>query len=214
MTETLTKQEFSLYSLLYLKFEKNEFDLNSIRWYFSKQMLKKLIFKLNEAGWIKTIKKGIYKCIVPENAIQGLFKQKTEEALEKAELKYCFSKASAAEIWSNQTYIQRSWEYSPFFVKVLKKDLKKWEKFLDSEGINFFIDKPANIVGEFIILKPVSSIKVFLHNKKPVESLKETIKFCEQNKDSFEYILAYFSKKYNKKTSASKEMLNKVREAI
>lgn len=214
MTETLTKQEFSLYSLLYLKFRKNEFDLNSIRWYFSRQMLKKLIFKLTETGWLKTIKKGVYKCVAPEEGIEGLFKQKTENVLQKAELKYCFTKASAAEIWSNETYIQRSWEYSPFFIKVLKKDLKKWEKFLDSEGINFFVDKPANIVGEFVVLEPASSIQISLHNGKPVEALKETIKFCEQNKDSFEYVLAYFLRKYGKKTSASKEMLNKVSEAI
>ncbi len=214
MTSTLTKQEFSLYSLLYLKFRKNEFDLNSVRWYFSRQMLKKLVFKLTETGWLKAIKKGVYKCTAPEEGIEGLFKQKTEEALEKAELKYCFTKASAAEIWSNETYIQRSWEYSPFFIKVLKKDLKKWEKFLDSEEINFFTEKPANIVGEFIVLEPVSVIQVSFHNEKPVEALNTTIKFCEQNKDSFEYVLAYFSRKYKKKTSASEEMLSKVSEAI
>jgi len=214
MTDTLTKQEFSLYSLLYLKFRKNAFDLNSVRWYFSKQMLKKLIFKLTETGWLNTAKKGIYKCVEPEEGIEGLFRQKTENALQQAELKYCFTKASAAEIWSNETYIQRSWEYSPFFVKVLKKDLKKWEKFLDSEGINFFAEKPANVVGEFIVLEPVSSIQVSLHNGKPVESLNETIKFCEKNKDSFEYVSAYFSKKYGKKTSASKEVLEKASEAI
>ncbi|GAF79332.1 unnamed protein product, partial [marine sediment metagenome] len=56
--------------------------------------------------------------------------------------------------------------------------------------------------------------QISLHNGKPVEPLKETIKFCEQNKDSFEYVLAYFSRKYGKKTSASEEMLSKVREAI
>ena len=61
---------------------------------------------------------------------------------------------------------------------------------------------------------PVASIKIDFHDRKPVEPLQETIAFCETNKDSFEYVLAYFSNKYKKKTTASKEMIIKAREAI
>lgn len=203
-----------MYSLLYLKFENKQFGLDSVRWYFSKQMLKKLVFNLVERGWLKSVKRGIYSCRAPNEAVAGLFKPKVEKALSKSGLSYCFTKASAAEIWSNETYIQRSWEYSPFFVKILKKDLAKWKKFLDSEGIKFFTDSPSNSIGEFVVLVPVDSIKIDFHDSKPIEPLQETIEFCEANKDGFEYVLAYFSNKYKKKTSASREMLTKAGEAI
>jgi hypothetical protein len=214
MTGILTKQEFSLYSLLYLKFGKSEFDLGGLRWYFSKQMLKKLVFNLVESNWLKSVRKGVYKCIAPDDGVKGLFEQRIEEELQKAGLKYGFTKASAAEIWSDETYVQRSWEYSPFFVKVLKKDLGRWKKFLEKKEIKYFVGQSANAVGEFVVLESVSSLEVVLHDDKPVEPLKETAQFCEKNKDSFEYVLAYFSQKYGKKTSASKEMLEKVGEAI
>lgn len=214
MTEALTKQEFSLYSLLYLRFAGEQFGLDSVRWYFSRQMLKKLVFNLVESGWVKSPARGVYACISPKEAVSDLFKPKVEMVLSESGLSYCFTKASAAEIWSDETYIQRSWEYSPFFIKVLKKDLMEWKKFSDSKEIKYFTEAPSNIVGEFVVFAPVDSMKTDAHNGKPVEPLKETIRFCESNKDGFEYVLAYLSDKYKKKTTASKEMLVKAREAL
>jgi hypothetical protein len=204
MTEALTGQEFSLYGLLYLKFESRQFGLDSVRWYFSRQTLKKLVFNLVKSGWLKRAGRGVYACISPKEAVSGLFEPMVGKALQESNLGYCFTKASAAEVWSNETYIQRSWEYSPFFVKVLKKDLPKWKQFLGSKEIKFFTDAPSNTVGEFVVLVPVASMKIDFHNSKPVEPVQETIGFCEANKDSFEYVLAYLSDKYNKKTTASK----------
>ncbi len=214
MTRALTKLEFSLYSLLHLKFGGREFSLDSARWYFSRPMLKKLVFKLSEAGWLKTKKRGVYACETPEKAVSGFFEPKAENALKKSNLSYCFTDASAAEIWSDQSYIQRSWEYSPFFIKVFRKDIKKWRAFLKQNGINFFEKEPANVVGEFIRLKPAEKMEIDEHNGFPVEPLHETIKFCEENKDTFEYVLAYIQNKYGKKTTASEEFLLKAREAI
>ncbi|MBI2598347.1 MAG: hypothetical protein HYW50_04075 [Candidatus Diapherotrites archaeon] len=210
----MTKLELQLYSLLYLKFGKKEFGLDSVRWYFSKPMLKKLAFGLGEKGWVKKIRKGIYACVSPNRVIFGLFEPKVESILAKSKLSYCFSKATAAEIWSGESFVQRSWEYSPFFIKVLKKDLNKWASFLKSKNANFFVNAPSNAVGEFVVLVPVSSLKIDFFNGKPVEPLNETVEFCEKNKDSFEYVLAYVQNKFGKKTTASKELLVKSREAL
>lgn len=214
MTRALTKLEFSLYALLQLKFGEKEFHLDSVKWYFSTPMLKKMFYGLSQAGWLRALGKGKYICTNPKKAIKELFSLQIEEILKQANLSYCFNKASAAEIWSNQTYIQRSWEYSPIFIKVLRKDLIKWKNFLKSKEINFFTEKPSNVLGEFVIISAVDSMKIDVHNNKPIEPLKETIKFCEENKQSFEYVLAYFSQKYGEKTSASKELLIKVKEAL
>lgn len=214
MARALTKLEFSLYSLLHLKFGCMEFGLDSIRWYFSRPMLKKLVFKLCEAGWLKGKGRGTYVCKSPNNAVAGFFEPAVENALKESCLSYCFTGSSAAEIWGDQKYIQRSWEYSPFFVKVFGRDLGKWRAFLAKREINYFEKGPANVVGEFVVLKAAKSMVVDEHNGLPVERLDETIRFCESNKDTFEYVLAYFQNKYGKKTTASEELVVKAREAI
>lgn len=213
MVHALSKLEFSLYSLFYSKFGTKEFTNESVRWYFSRPMLKKLIFRLCEAGWVKSSGRGAYVCEKPENAVAGFFEPTVEGALKEAGLNYCFTWASAAEIWSDRAYMQRSWEYSPFFIKVLQRDLKKWRAFFAKAGINYFEKEPANVVGEFVVLKPAESMVVDEHNGLPVETLNETINFCELNKDTFEYVLAYLQNKYGKKTTASEEFLAKAREA-
>ncbi len=213
MAQALTKLEFSLYSLLYSKFGGKEFTNESVRWYFSRPMLKKLIFRLCETGWLKSKGWGKYACENPRDAVTGFFEAKVENALKEPGLGYCFTGASAAEIWSDQAYMQRSWEYSPFFIKVFMKDLRKWRAFFAKAEINFFEKEPANVVGEFVVLKPVESMTVNKHNGLPVEPLNETVKFCESNRDAFEYVLACFQNRYGKKTTASQEFLLKAREA-
>ncbi len=214
MTRAPTKLEFSLYCLLYLKFGSREFVLDSIRWYFSRQMLKKLAFRLRGIGWLKSgPKRGTYACEAPENAVKKFFEPRVEKALNESGFSHCYTGASAAEIWSDQAYMQRSWEHSPFFIKVFRKDLGKWRTFFAKRGINYFEKEPANAVGEFVVMKPTTSMMVDGHNGFPVEPLNETIKFCESNKDAFEYVLAYFQNKYGKNTSAAVEFLLKAREA-
>ena len=214
MSYGLTKTGFSLYSLLYLKFKVSPFNLDSVRWYFSKPMLKKLVFQLVSAGWVQSVERGTYRCVQPEIAIAGLFSPRIEPVLKESNVTYSFTGASAAEIWSDGSYIQRSWEYTPFFVKVLKSDLKQWTRWLNSKGVSFFIKTPKNVVGAFLVLTQVSSLKPSFHNGKPVDSLGETIEFCESNRGSFEYVLAYIQNKYHQQTTASEEFLAKAREAL
>lgn len=214
MARALSKLEFSLYSLLYSKFGTKEFTNESVRWYFSRPMLKKLIFRLVEAGWLKGKGRGTYVCKSPQDAVGTFFEPMVENTLTESGLGYCFTGASAAEIWGDQAYMQRSWEYSPFFIKVFRKDLWKWRAFFSKRNISYFEKDPANVVGEFVVLKPVESMALDEHNGLPVEPLNETVRFCESDRDAFEYVLAYFQNKYGKKTTASEEFVLKAREAI
>ena len=68
MTAAITKSQFSVYCMFFAKFEKQAFDLSGIKWYFSRPMLKKIIFRLVSAGWLERLSKGRYKCIAPEKA--------------------------------------------------------------------------------------------------------------------------------------------------
>jgi len=119
---------------------------------------------------------------------------------------------SAAEIWTDFSYIQRSWEHSPYFIKIKDSDLDYWKQFLSKNGIPFFM-KEGTFIGEFIILYPQRSLKCSVHNGFPVERLVDTIKFC-QNNSLFEYPLAYLKKKFNLKIKINKELMEKIKEAV
>ncbi|MEK6973406.1 MAG: hypothetical protein AABW72_05185 [archaeon] len=214
MSSVITKTEFEVYSYFYNKYGLKPFGIDTLKWFFSKQMIKKILFNLSKAKWLERAGRGIYKCATPEKAVGGIFESRIEEKLKDSGLKYCYFGASAAEIWSDDTYIQRSWEYSPYFIEVLERDLGAWKKFFQKEGISFFIKRPSNILGEFTVLFPKTEITCAEKNGKPVMQLNETIDFCEKNIDTFEYVLAYLAKKYHKKTNASKEILEKVGEAL
>ncbi len=214
MVNEITKTEFQAYSYFWLKFGEKPFEVSSLRWFFSKPMVKKILFKLSNAGWLQRIGRGSYRCVRPEQAVASIFESRAEKVLEKAGMPYCFFGASAVEVWSDYVYMQRSWEHSPFFVRVRKKDLGKWKEFLKKEGINFFTGKPESALGEFVVLEPVKDFKCVEQNGKPVIPLRDTIKFAEKNIYSFEYPLAYIGRKFNQRVKASKEVLVQVGEAL
>lgn len=214
MVNEITKTEFQAYSYFWLKFGEKPFEVSSLRWFYSRSMVKKILFKLSNAGWLQRIGRGSYRCIKPEQAVASIFESRAEKVLEKAGLPYCFFGASAVEVWSDFVYMQRSWEHSPFFVRVRKKDLRKWKSLLKKEGIDFFVRRPENALGEFIILEPVKELKCSRQNGRPVTPLTETIKFAEKNIYSFEYPLAYIGRKFKRKVKASKEVLVQVGEAL
>ncbi len=214
MVNEITKTEFQAYSYFWLKFKDKEFEVSSLRWFYSRAMVKKILFKLSSAGWLQRVGRGAYRCVKPEKAVESIFESRAEKALEEAGMPYCFYGASAVEIWSDYVYMQRSWEHSPFFVRVQKKDLGKWRKYLKQEGIDFFTGEAENALGEFVVLEAVKELECAKQNGRPVMPLAETIKFAEKNIYSFEYPLAYIGRKFKRKVKAGREVLAQVGEAL
>ncbi|MCX6802509.1 MAG: hypothetical protein NT067_05370 [Candidatus Diapherotrites archaeon] len=214
MGNEVTKTEFQAYSYFWLKFGEKPFEVSSLRWFFSTAMVKKILFKLSSAGWLQRVGRGSYRCIRPEKAVESIFESRAEKVLEKAGMPYCFYGASAVEAWSDYVYMQRSWEHSPFFVRVRGKELGKWKTLLKKEGIDFFTGKPKNAIGEFVVLEPVKELKCEKQNGRPVIPLDEIIEFAEKNIYSFEYPLAYIGRKFKKKVKVSEEALVRVGEAL
>ena len=61
--------------------------------------------------------------------------------MKQAEKPYAFTGLSAIEIWSDYSYVQRGIEKSPYFIKVLKKDIAYWKRFFNSNNIPNYIKK-------------------------------------------------------------------------
>ena len=107
-----------------------EFSQSDLDWIVGQSMKKKIFSLLTNNGWIKKVSPNSYKCVNPEVVLRGLLEFKVPEIIKKAKKPYAFTGLSAIEIWSDYSYIQRGREKSPYYIKVLKKDLGYWKSFL------------------------------------------------------------------------------------
>lgn len=195
MTIEIPQYGLKAYALLFSKHGTHgEFRQSELEWIVSISMKKKIFSLLLRTGWIKKNPKGTYSCTNPSDAIRGLLEFRVPEIMKNAERTYAFTRLSAVEIWSDFSYVQRGLEKSPYFIKIVQKDLKYWKDFFNSNEIPNYINSGGTI-GEFVILIPVSSLSFEQKNGFKVDSLKKTIKYAKSN-EMYEYASEYIENKY------------------
>ncbi len=188
------------YALFFAKHQnKEEFKQSELDWIVGQSMKKKIFSLLLRAGWIKKYSDNTYICINPKTIISSLLEFKVPQIIKEAEKDYAFTNLSAVEIWSDYAYVQRGIEKSPYFIKVLKKDLKYWKNFFNSHNISNYINQGTTI-GEYIILIPVKKLVFVEKDGYKVESLKETIKLAKLN-EMYLYAYNYIKNKYQNVTA-------------
>ena len=164
------------YALFYTKYgSKNEFGQKELDWIVSDSMKKKIFALLLRAGWLEKRQRNTYICINPQKIFQQMLIPKIPYLLKNAKKDYCFTGLSAIEIWSDYSYVQRSWEKSPFFIKVLKKDLNYWQNFFNSYKVPNYLNSGSTI-GEYVILIPVEKLEFSEKEDIKVEKLQNTMK--------------------------------------
>jgi hypothetical protein len=171
------------------KFSQSELD-----WIVSTSMKKKIFALLLRNGWIRKNRDNTYNCSNPADAIRGLLNFRVPEVIVAAKKDYSFTQNSAVEIWSDYSYVQRGMEKSPYFVKVLEKDLRYWKNFLNSHDVSNYV-KSGTTIGEFVILMPVKSLRYEEKEGLKVDTLRETINYAKSN-DAYAYAYEYIKKKY------------------
>ncbi len=202
------------YALLYNRFgTEKEFKQDSLDWLVSTAMKKKIFSVLLNSGWIKKRSKTSYLCLSPEDIFKDLFSFRVPDMLKKAERGYCYFGASAVEIWTKFSYMQRGWEHSPYFIKIKEDDMRYWKDLFSKEGIPYFLNE-GSFLGEFVILKLAKKIDCTNVDGYPVDKLEDAVDFCKKNLSLFEYALAYLVRKYKLKIKMDKEILNRVEEAL
>lgn len=188
------------YALFFSKYGSREsFRQSELDWIVSLSMRKKIFALLLRAGWIKKSSKRTYKCIRPEKVIKGLLEFKVPDIMKESNRQYAFTNLSAIEIWSDYSYVQRSMEKSPYFVKVLRKDLDYWKEFFNSWNIPNYIEEGSTI-GEYVILIPIAKIDSTVKNELRVEKLRKTMKIAKSN-DIYLYAYNYMRHKYGSSTA-------------
>ena len=195
MTIEIPQYGLKAYALFFSKHGiQGRFKQSELDWIVSSSMKKKIFALLLKTGWIKKNQDGTYSCINPFQAIRGLLEFRVPEIMKKAVKDYAFSQLSAIEIWSDFSYVQRGLEKSPYFIKVLKKDLSYWKRFFNSNEVHNYVRSGATI-GEFVVLIPVNSLPYEEKDGFKVDSLKETITYAQSN-EIYAYALEYIENKY------------------
>ena len=173
---------------------KEAFSQAELDWMVSQSMKKKIFALLLKSGWIQKKDHTSYTCVAPEKVMNNLLEFKVPEIMKKASRDYAFTGNSAIEIWSDFVYVQRGIEKSPYFIKVLQKDIKYWSDFFNKNNTPHYISQGSTI-GEYVILIPVNKIGSIKQKGIKVESLKETIKMAHAH-EIYKYAYHYMRKKY------------------
>ena len=195
MTNEIPQYGLKAYALFFTRHGSNEeFAQSDLDWIVRQSMKKKIFSLLLRSGWIRKKSRGTYVCISPESAVKGLLDFKVPDAIKKAERPYAFTDLSAIEIWSDYSYVQRGVEKSPYFIKVLKRDLRYWKTFFSKHDIPFYLDEGATI-GEYVILKPVDHLESIDKDGLKVIGLSETEKLARKNEMHL-YEYDYMRQKY------------------
>lgn len=183
------------YAMLYAKHgTKEKFRQAELDWIVSESMKKKIFSLLLRNKWIKKNTDNTYSCVNPSEAIKTLLEFRVPELLKKAVKDYALTKMSAVEIWSDYSYVQRSVEKSPYFIKILKKDLKYWKSYFNKNSIPCY-ENQGTTIGEHIILIPVNELNYEEKDGYKTDTLKKAKEYAESNQ-IYEYAAEYIKNKY------------------
>jgi hypothetical protein len=194
MTVEIPQYGLKAYALLFSKYGvQGAFSQSALDWMVSISMKKKIFSLLLRSGWIQKRSRWLYVCTNPFDAIQGLLEFRVPDIMKDAKKEYAFTQSSAVEIWSDYSYVQRGMEKSPYFIKVLRKDLKHWKAFFNMHEISNYVETGATI-GEYVILIPVDRLSFEEKNGFKADSFKETMRYAKSN-DIYAYAVEYMENK-------------------
>jgi hypothetical protein len=186
------------YALLFSRFGvARAFSQSELDFVLSGSMKKKVFSILLNAGWIAKRGRREYRCIEPDEVFRHLLDFKVPQMLGKAQKPYAFSGLSAIEVWSDYSYTQRSQERSPYFIRVLRRDVPYWKGFFAAKRVPVYIGKGTSI-GEFAILLPVARLESVEKDGLSVEPLEDAMAEARENEMHY-YAYEYMKRKYGLK---------------
>src|SRR2546428_11934838 len=200
MSESVPTYAQEAYAVLRSRFGGDSFPADYMSWFVSKSMVKKTLHTLEHAGWIRRVERGSYVCKNADEIFRSMVEFRVPTLLSEARMRYAYTEASAVEVWTDYSYIQRSWEHSPYFVRVLSGDLGRWVRYFRKHKVKVFTHKPELAMGEFVVLKPERGFANATHNGLPVGPVGSTGSDSAEHIHAFEYPLAYLQAKFKIKS--------------
>ena len=196
MSEAVPAYAQEAYAILRSRFGSDSFPADYMSWFVSRGMVKKTLHTLEHAGWIRRVEKGSYVCKNADEIFKSMIEFRVPGLLSDAGMRYAYTESSAVEVWTDYSYIQRSWEHSPYFVKILRSDLGRWVSYFRKHKVKVFTSRPELSMGEFVVLKPETRFVNVTHNGLSVDPLESVVSYSETHVHTFEYPLAYLKAKF------------------
>ena len=167
---------------------------------------RKVLFDLLKIGFIEKLERNKYRVISPTRLAKEDYSENIKECyqlLKTPGLKYALTRVDAVTKWTRGAYnANRFFGFYPIQIKIKKNDLVKWKKFFNKNNKDFVIwgkKYRKTLFNVFYILYPEEDFKVETVDDEPVESLKSTVKYCQDNIATFEHALEILDKMYGLK---------------
>jgi len=119
-------------------------------------------------------------------------------------IEYCFTKTDAVYLWTEGRYnIARYRDYYPIFIKIKEEDYELFLSYCKKLGLKVNSDK-----GVFYYPEIVKAVTCVTKGNMPVETLKNTISFMNENIYNFQPALEMIKEMYKKKLNIRYKEVN------
>jgi len=180
---------------------RKEFTVREFSSVFASPDPNKVLHDMTKKGFLERSGWGRYKVNSPEEYLARRVNiAKAYDLLKDASMSYALTGPDAVFFWTKGGYqVDRFFGFYPIHLKVKRKELERWEKFLDSRRQRFQVNgQPIRetLFGLFYVLYPEIDFKTEEMSGLNVVPLKETVDFCQRNIYSFEPALEMLDEMY------------------
>jgi hypothetical protein len=180
---------------------KREFTVKEFSSVFSSPDANKVLHDMAKKGLLERSGRGIYKVNSSEQYLaKKMNVSRAYELLNEAHIDYALTGPDGVFFWTKGGYqVDRFFGFYPIHLKVRKDDLRKWERFFESRKQRFHVkDRPIKetLFGLFYMLYPEKDFRSEKVEAFRVDSLRDTVEFCQSKIYSYEPALEMLDEMY------------------
>jgi hypothetical protein len=150
---------------------------------------------LERTGW------GRYRVNSPEEYLSKRTRiSEGYDLLKESSMEYALTGPDSVLVWTKGGYqVDRFFGFYPIHLKAMKPDLPEWEKFFNSRKEKYHIEgQPVKetLFGLFYVLYAATGFEAEDVAGFKVDSLKDTVQFCQERIYSYEPALEMLNEMY------------------
>jgi hypothetical protein len=181
---------------------KKEFTVREFSSVFVSPDPNKVLHDMAKKGFLERLGWGRYRVNSPEQYLtKRINVSRAYTLLNEARIEYALTGPDAVFFWTRGGYqVDRFFGFYPIHLKVKKRELARWKKFFNSRKQKFQIrGQPvrSTLFGLFYVLYPEADFKAENVGDFHVDSLRDTVEFCESKIYSYEPALEMLDEMYS-----------------
>ncbi len=184
-----------MYGWLYEAFGEHAFTMSDFKAVFPSPQHPKTVHDLIRLGFLRRVGRGTYRVTEPEELVRWLVEDNLRqgEILLESDRPWAFSDADAVRVWTDGYYWTGFTKgFKPVHVKVLRRDLSYWRKFMRRRDAEFVLESESKtLFGVTFVLHPEKELKVEVREGVNVVPLEEVLSFCMKDEYTYRPALEY-----------------------